>query len=97
MNKAKSERTDLGLAVSRLFLQPGEVRTQEEIAARCDCTKQYISLVEIRALKKFRKGCVERGIDASCLVNFDPERPRLNEAFFQGYDGSHRKTSNKTE
>lgn len=45
---------DLGLAISALSLEFGQTRTTEEIAAFCGCTKQNISHIELRALRKLR-------------------------------------------
>jgi sigma-70-like protein len=45
---------DLGLAVSALSLTPGERRTTEELALFCGCTRQNISRIEQRALRKLR-------------------------------------------
>jgi hypothetical protein len=50
---------DLGLAISGATLQPGEMRTQQEIAwfveaAGAHCTRQRIQQVEEKALRKVR-------------------------------------------
>src|SRR5436190_6305130 len=60
--KAKRSNPDLitlGLAISALSLQPGETRTCEELAFFCQaagahCTRQNISQMEQRALRKCR-------------------------------------------
>jgi sigma-70-like protein len=45
---------DLGLAVSALSLTPGERRTTEQLAIFCGCTRQNISVIEHKALRKLR-------------------------------------------
>lgn len=52
--KAKAERLDLGLAISRLSMQPGQTRTLEEIAAYCECTREAIRKIEKSALAKMK-------------------------------------------
>jgi hypothetical protein len=53
--REKSNRVDLGLAISRALLQPGERRTQEELAAFCGCTRGGIFMMEKAALQKLKK------------------------------------------
>ena len=50
----KGADLDLGLAISGATLPPGCRRTNEEIAAYCGCSRQNISVIEHRALKKLR-------------------------------------------
>lgn len=50
----KKNRLLLGLAVSRLSLDPGQTRTYRELAAFCGCTHGTIQFIEQRALRKVR-------------------------------------------
>jgi DNA-directed RNA polymerase sigma subunit (sigma70/sigma32) len=45
---------DLGLAVSGLHARKGVPMTTREIAAFCGCSKQRITQIEERALRKLR-------------------------------------------
>lgn len=58
---AKRQRVNLGLAISGCSLAPGVTRTIEEIAAYCGCSKQNISIMERRALKKFKAAAKRLG------------------------------------
>ncbi len=51
----RKSRFLLGLAISRATLAKGDYRTQEELAAYCDVTKQAIQDIEYRALRKCRR------------------------------------------
>lgn len=51
----KSDRFDLGLAIAHATCAPGVRRTQEEIAAFCECDRRTIWTIERRALQKLRK------------------------------------------
>ena len=59
-HESKNQKlTSLGLSISALSLQPGQRRTCEELADFCvaagaHCTRQHISLMEQRALRKAR-------------------------------------------
>lgn len=53
-SRKRTNRIDLGLAVSRLSLQPGQRRTLKEIAAYCECTKEGIRQIENNAILKLR-------------------------------------------
>ena len=53
--KEKASRIDLGLAISRLTMEPGECRTLAEIAAYCGCSRQGIQYIEQKAILKVRK------------------------------------------
>lgn len=44
----------LGLAIAGATLPPGATRTQEELAAYAGCTRQQISQIERKALRKIR-------------------------------------------
>jgi hypothetical protein len=45
---------ELGLAISRLSMRPGETRTAREISYFCNCSAWAISLIERRAIRKMR-------------------------------------------
>ena len=45
---------DLGLAVSRLSLSPGQTRSYTELARFCGCSHEAIRKIERRAMKKIR-------------------------------------------
>jgi len=51
----KGLRLELGLAVSRLSMKPGQTRTQPELAAFCGVSHAAIQHIEYRALKKVRR------------------------------------------
>lgn len=51
----KKQRILLGLAVSALSLKPGETRSQEQLAAFCDCPRTVIQWTEHKALRKIRR------------------------------------------
>ena len=50
----KGADIDLGLAISAATLEPGEHRTNEEIAAYCGCTRQNVDRIYQRAMRKLR-------------------------------------------
>jgi len=50
----KGLRVELGLAVSRLSMKPGQTRTQPELAAFCGVSHAAIQHIEYRALRKVR-------------------------------------------
>jgi DNA-directed RNA polymerase sigma subunit (sigma70/sigma32) len=52
--KHERRRIDLGLAISRALMHPGQTRTLSELAAFCGCTRQNIHFIEQRALRKMR-------------------------------------------
>lgn len=54
LNDERAERVNLGLAISAATMRPGQERTLPEIAAYCDCSKQLISQLEKRAIRKVR-------------------------------------------
>jgi hypothetical protein len=58
---AKRRRINLGLAISGCTMQPGDTRTIEEIAAFCGCSKQNISIMERRAVAKFKAAAAKLG------------------------------------
>lgn len=52
----KKQRLLLGLHVSRLSLQPGQTRSQRELAYFCGCSKSTIQWIEKQAMQKVRLG-----------------------------------------
>lgn len=52
---SRSQKIDLGLAISGALLSQGAVRTQQEIAHYCDCTRSAICIIERAALLKLRR------------------------------------------
>lgn len=48
----RATRIDLGLAILSLHPVPPGGRQQDEIAAFCDCSREYIGQIERRALRK---------------------------------------------
>lgn len=50
----RSQRIDLGLAISGALLKPGETRTQQQLASFAGCSQGLIYAIELRALKKLR-------------------------------------------
>lgn len=56
MSKHHNPRIDLGIAVAHHRLaKPGVVISHKSIAAYCDCTWNYIWLIEQRALHKLKR------------------------------------------
>lgn len=51
----KKQRLLLGLHVSRLSLQPGQTRSQRELAYFCNCSKSTIQFIEKQAMQKVRE------------------------------------------
>ncbi len=51
---SKGAAIDLGLEISRATLEPGERRTCTELSYYCSCTKQNISVIFQRGLRKCR-------------------------------------------
>ena len=79
----KAERKtsiDLGLAILSATLQPGQIRTREEIAAYCDCDPESIRAIEKGALEKLAS---------------HPATAELREYLAILDDGSRETTSNK--
>ena len=76
--KLRTERVNLGLAISGATLEPGERRTHREIAAFCNTSHQAIHNIEVAARKKIKKRLAELGFhDLSELL---PEQPDDNQA-----------------
>jgi len=59
--KERSERVNLGLAISGALLEPGESRSFQEIALYCDCSKQAIEQLYRRAIRKAHRSMVRLG------------------------------------
>jgi len=54
LGKKRTQRIDLGLAISGATMMPGQVRSHEEIAAFCDCSRERIFQIEKQAMRKLR-------------------------------------------
>ena len=52
--KEKNERINLGIAIAHATTMPGQVRTLQEIADYCDCSRELIRHIEEGALRKCR-------------------------------------------
>ena len=50
------ERFDLGCYVSSRFLQPGQSRDREKLGQFCGVSRQAIEHIELRGLRKCRRG-----------------------------------------
>ncbi len=55
----KSERINLGLDIAHSISARGQQWELQEIAALCDCSKNAIHLIELRALKRIKDGLVK--------------------------------------
>lgn len=51
-NRKLKERVDLGLALARILLKPGQELTTHDIAAWCDCERQNVEQIYKRAIKR---------------------------------------------
>ncbi|WP_042724556.1 sigma factor-like helix-turn-helix DNA-binding protein [Chthoniobacter flavus] len=76
VSKEGAAYIDLGLAILGAVTEPGQCRTHEEIAAYCGCTKQAISQIEWRAIRKLRK--IAQGNPQHPLWDVLAEVDRLN-------------------
>lgn len=65
--KARNADIDLGLAILSAVTQPGERRSLREIAAYCGCSRNYVWLLEQRALRKLRNAPALAEIGAAVL------------------------------
>ncbi len=61
---------ELGLAISALTLRHGQIRTYQELADFCGCSKSAIQSIEYKAMRKIRLRC-----------NTDPELKELIEDY----------------
>lgn len=69
----KANRFELGLAILSRHARRGHCVSLETMAAYAGCTKQYIRILERRALRKIRRRCEELlSVEAGDTEHFRP-------------------------
>ena len=85
-SKKKTNRLDLGLAISGATLGPGQRRTHREIAAYCDCSAQAIAQIEAKALhtlrRRIRRVIGDTGLE-DLMAYLDEDSPQSVEAILE--------------